>query len=312
MRLTTALFLMGFKITNDPADLSNGQLNTSLLNNSKKVISVYLTNSSSDEILAVGKLKVPRDLIVRNYDNLINWEKGEFNRVFLDSKNIIYTNGRTLNLETNTLIAFNRARIDTFKPSQKAGKGSKGRNGGVITIKAKKAIGEAYITLRGEQGGDGIEPPSQYNNPNYRGVKGPTGEPGEDGSAGRGEFSFCRKQPTNGGQGGKGKSGFKGQRGFPGGLSGSLLINVDDAREFQVTVSMEKSKGGAGSVGGRGGRGGEGGEPGRNNTSECKKASMGPEGPPGERGSRGEDGVFGKTEHYCLKLGSENAVICTE
>ena len=91
--------------------------------------------------------------------------------------------GKTLIIEAKTLISED-IRIETFPENAKALLGVEGSSGGEILIKAQTAKGKLHVVMRGEHGGDAVEPEPL-------GVEG-KGARGQDAKSGK---KHCFREP---------------------------------------------------------------------------------------------------------------------
>ena len=207
---------------------------------------------------------------------------------------------KNLFIETDLLISEGVV-IQNFLLGEKAPNRKKGRSGGFIEIRAKKATGELSIILNGEDGGDGIRP-LPITEVAENGLNGFSGRYFEE--FGMPQNLRCRgfKPPTNGQDG---KEGLKGENGFPGGNTGSFFIEVHDSKEFRLNYEIKPGLGGLGSLGGEGGYGGKGGiliiedEKCKRNWSKFPDGKRGPVGKSGKRGATGDVGEI------CIKLNNK-------
>lgn len=221
-------------------------------------------------------------------------------RLILKKDSVLITQGLNVRIEVDELIVEN-GEVRSFKADQVAAQGMNGRSGGNIEIFAQKGHGRLNLTLQGERGGRGLSGAAP--DESLRGDKGADGRPYIITSDGLRVGKF-----ENGSPGGQGKAGYQGGTGLRGGDSGTALIKVTEAEDFQVSVEKSPGQGGLGGIGGAGGLGGYGGEPSKNVdsgfiTPALQKGPMGSEGP---QGPNGINGPSGNVEKACLQLGEES------
>jgi hypothetical protein len=215
------------------------------------------------------------------------------------------TKGCDLVLDAEELI-IDDGLLETFRDSFKAPKDQAGRNGGTITIKAKRAIGHLRVQLRGENGGDGSDG-KPFETPASQGVSGKKGESVCVPSANSPvpTHCFCHSKPTDGQPGANGQNGRQGLPGKRGGDSGLLKIEIaEPSPDFFVTVIKEPGKPGAPGAGGPGQEGGPGGfaaPP--DNARRCPLTKPGPKGINGIAGPIGEIESPGKEQLECISVG---------
>lgn len=261
-------------------------------------------NSIGGSILRkVVQQVIPEDLEVNNKKELQGDEIWNYNRVVLTETSEVHLNGRDLTITADRVYFKTGAMLETnsankFAPSAEALNGSK------IEINARQAHGMLRMIMSGYMGRDGrsgdqIDKDNGFTDPYLPELK------GEPGIAGMGKISrtgiekefvaVCEKDPSNGGPGKQGGSGTPGEDGQPGGSTGSVLVNLSEPKQSNLTLEIVAKVGqnGAFGAGGRGRIGGMGGDPG-NAPEGCKTASRGAEGPRGPKGKDGESGERGK------------------
>jgi hypothetical protein len=262
----------------------------------------------------------PIDFVV---DNIVELEKDrqiKGNRLFLRSPGRIQTNGFNLTIDVNKLmvdedervkrgdIAFTSlAQILTFVPGTVA-KTDRDRIGSVISINAREAHGDLRVAMVGVNGRMGVsgavrektmpDAPKRIAaapRPEAQGTPG-SQSPDSPGGPARGGYDnarpptqgVCINQPGNGGPGLGGDRGVRGGPGERGGNAGTLILNVENSKNFLVEVRQKAGSGGKGGVGGPGFPGGLGGLPGKPRD-KCNPAEAGPQGPTGLEGLSGAD-----------------------
>jgi hypothetical protein len=127
--------------------------------------------------------------------------------------------------------------------------GSRGMNGGTITIFCERVTGPLLLTARGGNGGRG-----QDGGDGVAGAVGPTG--------GDGSFGFTMGQ--SGGAGGRGGNAGRAGPGGPGGDSGTIQVRTINTQQPQITFDLAGGRGGQPGTHGIPGMGGPGGAGGRN------------------------------------------------
>lgn len=107
-------------------------------------------------------------------------------------------------------------------------------------------------------------------------------------------YKVCTKEPTNGGDGLKGKNGTDGEPGQDGGKSANVTVKVSP-HNFDFTVKVWVRPG-VGGIGGEGAEGYAGGVPGKAGHSPegCKKARDGHAQGAGDKGKNGANGSVGE------------------
>ena len=197
------------------------------------------------------RVRFPKDIVlsdVMNVDSQVQeWKISTDGRIFLKRSLILINEDKPLFLEANEIVSEN-AQIENFDKNTEAKMGVPGRNGGTITLSAKKISGSLTVSLRGEKGGGGIP-----------GVPFERAYPGLSYAKTRG--ISCENFKL-GGAGGDGKNGRAGGRGLSGGKSGDFVLNVADRTAFEIHVENQPGRGGAGGAGGPGQQGGAGGNSG--------------------------------------------------
>jgi hypothetical protein len=282
-----------------------------LNHNSKYKVTLVSINSNGERgaILAEWTVQTPLDVLLSNEEIDRHFEDKQkieiqANRVFVKARESVdssfLTLGRDVLINTNEFISENGV-ISTFGKNTKAPSDVKGRNGGLLIIKAKKATGSLAFELRGENGGDGRdgEPYTQRANSGGNGADGLS----EHWDSDRGSKSYCSRQPENGKPGTTGSKGRAGSNGKAGGNSGVLQLEVSDVSpEFHFTIQKEAGIAGINGKGGPGQLAGLGGQPGKS-AFNCNNAKPGPEGKSGERGLDGVREKDGEIQRECISIG---------
>lgn len=292
---------------------------------------VQMLNGSRNLSTDWAKIKIPKDKVFSSEAAVETGKITDFFRVFFLDGSRISWNGEKLEIRADEIISEN-AVLEAFSADQKtAGLGQPGKQGGQLTIVARKLKGILSVRADGQNGGQG-----------QTGIK---GGPGERGSQGPDTFLrwgspqpppegayihqsywfFCDPPRAPGVQGSPGAMGGVGRNGLPGGNSAKVNVEIADASEGEVFISNKPGIGGEPGTGGPGGEGGPGGDPGKidwqTHASKmpgganldlfylCQpvQGAVGPVGPIGPAGAKGEDGFQAP---YCLQLGNSKTGLC--
>ena len=276
-----------------------------------------------------AQITIPKDILLRGKHTLETIVTS--GRLFLE--------GATIEMKQNLIqvvaaqIFSKDSQIQSFGKDETAAPGMRGRDGGLIYVKTKRAKGDLTVIARGENGGSGLP-----------GIAGSDGKPGAAGKNAEIEIKpgfsprardayqklleqppssiplthrdwallfMCKTTPTDGAQGERGEKGGAGGNGLPGGDSSRLWIEIEDSKELDFHLLNETGLGGIGGTGGKGGVGGIGGEAGKRDRHQlCPEAQPGKRGEEGLMGDSGEPGVAGAEGKYCLKLGTGKVGDC--
>ncbi|MCB0416640.1 MAG: hypothetical protein H6617_05875 [Bdellovibrionaceae bacterium] len=296
-----------------------------------------LTEGNYEDVAATS-IMVPKDMEVK--DRLVISRIEGVGRLFLSKTAHLVSEGKDAAISVDEIISENGV-VESFSEGAQAPLGEAGRNGGLITIKARRGRGNLIVHARGENGGMGI--------PGANGVNGKKGQEGRyalgthnsvDVVCGCGQrarelreamkqgnifamFQFnaerarhrCISQPTDGSQGEAGTAGAPGSHGGKGGNSAKAFVEIEDPSQIQVDVFVIPGKGGTGGPGGIGGRGGPGGNPGSTSLdyySNCREPQAGPPGQNAANGKPGLPGIDGTHEPFCLRLGNIKSPDCNK
>lgn len=228
------------------------------------------------------RVEVPLDLEVLAPTVLASGERFEYRRMIFGPQGSLVTNGRSVEITTEELIAQRGARIESFLNGSRAVDGTAGRSGGSLQINILNARGDLVIDVSGENGGNGLagvphteRAPSGANMPGFDNPQNCTGALRRQGPQGQG-----------------GLPGFPGGNAGNGGHSGSLTIKIGGKADFRYSVVKRVGEAGTGGVGGPGQLGGLGGfsEMDRMPGLGASCPSPFPRGPAGPTGPKGPDG----------------------
>lgn len=296
-----------------------------------------LTEGNYENVAATA-ITVPKDMALN--ERLVISEVIGIGRLFLSPAARLVSEGKDVVIAVDEIVSENGV-VEPFSEGAQAPIGESGRNGGSITIKAKRGRGNFIIHARGEAGGAGI--------PGANGVNGKKGQAGRY-ALGTHEqvnvvcncghrshelreaiqqgnffarFQFmseqmrhrCISEPTDGNQGEPGTAGAPGSHGGKGGNSARVYIELEDPSQMQVNVFVMPGKGGTGGLGGVAGKGGPGGDAGSTSLdfySNCREPRPGPAGQNGVNGKQGLPGVSGTEEPFCLRLGGQKSPDCNK
>ncbi len=277
---------------------------------SKKIkIHLVALNAMGGEISSYPvEATAPADFLIDDDIQLQKHERISVNRVYFLNNAKILTNGYNLDLKANKLITnlpiksdasrmnYSNAHILTNFPNEIA-KEKEFLRGSIISITAKKAIGQLRIAMVGLNGQDGANGMDALPNAGLNGAHGKdavgSGSPRCDETGCRGAPA-CAAAPTNGENGRNGTPGENGQDGWDAGSAGILSVLIEDYSDFRLEVMMRRGLPGKGGRGGKGSPGGIGGNPGQDRHNLCAgKASRGQNGMPGPAGQDGKDGKPG-------------------
>lgn len=274
---------------------------------SKKIkIHLVALNAMGGEISSYPvETFAPADFLIDEDIYLQKHERISVNRLYFLNNSKILTNGYNLDLKANKLFTnlhiksdasrmnYSNAHILTNFPNETA-KEKEFLRGSIISIAAKKAIGQlriAMVGLNGQNGADGMDalPNAGLNGAHGKDAVG-SGRPRCDETGCR-SAPVCSASPTNGEAGQNGTPGENGQDGWDAGSVGILSVIVEDYSDFRLEVLMRRGLPGKGGRGGKGSPGGIGGNPGQDRHNLCVgKASRGQNGMPGPAGQDGKDG----------------------
>ncbi|GIL17055.1 MAG: hypothetical protein BroJett040_08060 [Oligoflexia bacterium] len=277
-----------------------------------------LNSSSTVEKTFAKLVKIPRDFVVRTGQSEFNEDqKINIKRLFLNTDISLKTNGHNIQIMTEELIS-NKGLIETFTEGAKADASSSGKGAGELILKAKSAIGQLKIVMRGQNGGDGFKGQS-YTSRAADGA--PPTEGAVDCVCPRCPLSEIRKliqayeiQPmacfceTTGSNGGNGAGGAKGYQGGPagnGGDSGKLYVEINDGSAFLLQTDF---KVGAPGLPGEGGDGQPGGIA-QGHKTKCS-GNIGSNGPTGPKGDAGPAGSYGEKGIICVYIATEGKNDC--
>lgn len=259
------------------------------------------------------------------------------NRLSFSKNSKLVTQGQKIHLKVNRLLSRGGSVI-SFNSDTKSKVGLHGRSGGELILDVKYANGDFQISMRGENGGDGIRPSALGEI--GRGKKGSKGKAdgaavieyfyGPQGSELERPKESCDRTPAKGSSGGKGKKGLKGNSGLPGGGTGLALIYIEESDNFKFSYSLEPGLGGKGSLGGLGGPGGHGGDSAGEWLEEIEyedyyqsgyrkkynkiprvcSSKKGSQGPTGDVGPKGDDGPSGEIQKICIRKNKDEETSC--
>jgi hypothetical protein len=276
-------------------------------------------------------ITIPSDLRIQKIERFESIR--DIHRLFLESGSILIPTDNRLAIDVAEIISHG-GQIRTFAPEGVLGRQSGGRTGALISIRAKRAVGELTIVSEGQDGTRGLD-----------GTAGAVGAAGAPGAPGELEFGGpdlkgfiprdqllreaqrasdrdpsgktariyyrCKHPPSPGLVGSPGGNGSRGHDGARGGDSGRLIVDIESASDLQLHRESRASRGGGGGSGGSAGRGGAGGAPGApDKYGICPAAAAGAEGPAGLPGPAGNAGPDGKIDPYCLRLGESRLGDC--
>jgi hypothetical protein len=250
------------------------------------------TTSSAKVMRSLASVESSVDFILSNSMVLTKDTTITANRIYLYRNSLIITQGYKLTLKAQNLYA-DHARIMTFPEFAQAPLSMDGRSGGQINLDVGRAMGELFLELRGEHGGQGLNGNPYF----FAAQNGPQGQRGGNHCLrliiGGPIKCICTRNPTNGGNGAPGAKGQIGQNGGNGGNSGTATLKITDYSQFNLEIFQFAGMGGTPGLGGPGQKGGKGGPPGDRTTSECNPGINGydgADGPQGDAGVRGRDG----------------------
>lgn len=254
------------------------------------------------------EVTAPSDLIINKPFEMQKHEVIDVNRLYFLDRSRIITNGYDLKLKTKILYTNSEIESDTTRmtlPSahilthfpDEVAKDKALLRGSIISITAKKAIGQLKVAMIGLNGQDGAHGKDALPDASLNGAHGSdavgTGTRGCDENGCR-AAPKCAAAPTDGENGKEGHPGEKGKDGWNGGNSGILSVMVDDYSDFRLEVLMRRGLPGKGGRGGKGSPGGIGGNPGQDRHQLCaRKASKGQNGKAGSDAKGGDDGKDG-------------------
>lgn len=280
-------------------------------------------------ILAESGATIPRDLVLEGQRAVR--EIRQVGRLFLRDRAVICGIDGKLSIEAQRIISEDATLL--LGERSPAGEGEKGRDAGLILVRAQAASGRLTIRGEGQEGGRGKT--------GARGAAGATGAAGGPAEVTRktpvpgalaGQYDAyleklekelaidapqwrsllqCQRPPGNGGEGGRGGPGQTGNDGGRGGASARLQVEITNALGLELIPILTAGEGGAGGEGGEGGSGGEGGPPGlRDRHQICPAAGAGAMGVSGPKGRAGEKGKAGPLLSHCLILGNARLGNC--
>lgn len=261
------------------------------------------------------KVTIPRDYVVRENENILTEDKTiQLGRLYL-SKTPLLTFGHNIHLQVDTIYS-DEGKIESFPQNTKADQGKDGRHGGNLMITANRAIGNLKITMRGENGGDGIKGAS-YASRAQDGmapteghivcecVKCPKGHKTVLAVITPMRECGCGRLGQAGQSGRDGEKGKTGGRSGDGGNSGVLKAHILDGGAFQILAEAFNGVSGNAGLGGDGQDGGIA----LDGKGDCSgpKGSNGQKGPQGDLGEKGRDGM---KELLCIYIESEKRNEC--
>ena len=260
-------------------------------NEQRPVYSYVFSGSQTVRI----EVPIPEDLVITGWTEWTE-DLSNYRRVFFSENSFAVTNGRTLSIDVEEIIAAPNSGILSFRNS--APEGQLGKSGGRLQVKTNSILGSLIVQLNGQAGGPG-KSGTPYQN------RAATGAPAHTGIRLSPGVSQCSENKV----GGKGADGLPGQDGEPGssgGDGGRIELRVaENLRENFVLRSAGGSKG----VGGKGGPGQPGGLGGASMNfpqyfgenalrepilQPCPKIPDGPMGIDGVSGRDGPEGLPGK------------------
>lgn len=305
-------------------------------------------------------VQIPTDFVVRSTNSIIKKKsKIEVNRFYLGEEIPLRIEDKTVEIITSEFHSSNGV-IETFPEKTKqlnevtglieespsvAPPETPGRNGGVLSISAKKLFGRVQIFMRGEKGGRGAKGASLAQK---AGLGTPAGEgrlqcsvpkndcirkpflcsPSHNSESLFENYAasgtcYCKSFGDRGGPGVQGDEGNSGNQGKPGGSSGSVRVSIHEyvpLEGFDSSISMTggeivkvhqiPGEGGDGGPGGDGQRGSPGGVGRDSNERDDCRGEPGDEGPIGKPGALGKPGEKGSKGLLCVYVGSENINYC--
>lgn len=278
-----------------------------LKDNTKYNIRVFSTEAEKPVLLGEAQGSTPVDYTFNGVTDLKEDLTVEANRVFFLSKSKIQTNGHILNVKAQTVVS-DEAEIFSFPEGAKATTEKDGLSGGLVQIVSEFAHGNMKVTLRGQNGGDGLDGlPWSYRAPDagqgssgaHDCVKVSVGGIGIGGAL----KCWCTSNPNNGFDGPQGAVGRNGTPAGRGGNTGKIVIEVKETSDFAVEPNLIIGLAGTSGKGGPGQEGGNGGPPGDPTSSECHSASPGNKGPQGNPGENAAPSQDGGTEIMCISIG---------
>ena len=283
--------------------------------------------SGEREIVGSQIVYVPTDILIEGNQHINQWEtllksnKPIGRLIFLQNASLQIQN-KAFKVKVREIYA-EEGHLLSFPLAQKAEMGEEGRHGGSIAIYAEKAEGTLHLHLHGESGGDG-----QNGLPlgiEGKGKRGPKGKPAQYEDIYKGCLlgqmdmcidsvrTICKKAPTHGQAGKRGKKGNAGTDGKRGGHSSPLYLDIKDGSHFRFTLANSPGDGGIGGDGGPGGKGGDGGTAGDNPDSHaCYNAKAGKRGPQGSKGNKGNSGALGVNSPICIRINGVERLGCYE
>ena len=178
-----------------------------LKDNTKYNIRVFSTEAEKPVLLGEAQGATPVDYTFNGVIDMKDDLTVEAHRVFFLSQSKIQTNGHSLIVRAQTVVS-DQAEIFSFPEGAKALSEQNGLSGGLVQIVSEIAHGNLKVTLRGQNGGDGID-----------------GLPWDSQAPGAG--------PGNGFDGPKGANGRNGTPAGRGGNTGKISVEVKETSDLR-------------------------------------------------------------------------------
>lgn len=270
-----------------------------LRDNTSYSLRVFFASDDGMRVVGEYKGRTPKDMVFSGYFSMEKELNLEAHRVFFVNAAKVQTHGFNLKIKTDKVFSEN-AEIFTFPRGQKAP--LDGRNGGNLNLVATEATGNLRITMRGENGGDGIDGRA-YETRAADGAQGSAGAHDCARAFGQIVRCWCTSSPGPGVEGADGLIGRPGSDAGKGGNSGAVVVNVMTDHNFRLNVEQEAGISGNPGHGAEGQEGGIGGAPGNPTSDACGGSH------PGQNGKRGQSGIDGlrpadgEIERKCISVG---------
>jgi hypothetical protein len=264
------------------------------------VVAIKAENQDKVSILDSRKIEVPTDYIFSSTEVLTKDSVTKANRIYFKKTAVIETSKFNFTIEADEIFFEDGAHIINFTTPPRVESQKDGVSGGNVTVLARIAHGQIQIDLSGGDGANGIQGFPWWI-PHDDGKNGVAGTCSQAGMA----PPMCQVQPIDGANspdGNRGKTGFQGHKG---GNSGSLIVEIADQSEVEITHSEHVG------IGGEGGEGGIGqmkGRPGkaapRDESCLCPQGKDGEDtGRNGDQGLQGPRGLDGNIGTICISVG---------
>lgn len=273
-----------------------------LKDNSKYVVRVFSADNDKPVLIGETQGQTPLDYTFSNPTELKENVSINANRVFLNHQTKIQTNGFNLTIQANKIYS-DETEIISFPEGSKAALEQNGLPGGLVQITSNYATGNLKITLRGQDGGDGIDGALWVT----RAADGNTGTSGSHdclkGPIGGPLKCWCTAGPGRGGDGATGEKGRDGTLAGRGGNSGQIIVEIKESSDFSVIPLQLIGLAGISGKGSPGQEGGNGGAAGDPTSRECSPRDPGSKGATGEKGLDAPPVENGLLETVCVSIG---------